>query len=113
MFTTFTDKVENDYIQMGQDAEFARGKNISYLLFGNSRIEGLGILRRQFSEQVELAKPCERRQNVIEPDIDMGTLDDTWPLLWTDDLLGFSNDTSNESIPNMYLLGLPHVGMTE
>jgi hypothetical protein len=100
-------------------SRWARTRNlqevrVSPIVFSvNSRIEGLGLLRRQFSEQVELAKPCERRQNVIQPDIDMGTLDDTWPLLWTDDLLGFSNDTSNESIPNMYLLGLPHVGMTE
>jgi hypothetical protein len=64
------------------------------------------VLVRQLSEQVALAKLGGRHMAALQPDVDMGTLDDTWPHLWADDWTNyFSNEDDN--MLSMYLLGLP------
>ena len=54
--------------------------------------------------------PDDYRQDTVQPDVDMGTLDETWPLLWTDDLFNIDSNNSEDNTLNMYLLGIPQLG---
>jgi hypothetical protein len=77
-----------------------------------SLFQGLSILRHQLCEQMGRKLPEDNRNSAVQPDIDIGALDETWPLLWTDDPFNFDNNAQENSM-NMYLLGIPQLASGE
>ncbi|KAH8660162.1 fungal-specific transcription factor domain-containing protein [Xylariales sp. PMI_506] len=95
MIATYADKMEREYTEMGQDTDFAKG---------------IIMLQRQLSEQVRLARPRDH-SSAFQPEFDLGTLDDTWPLLWSEDWGNYISNADDNTL-SMYLLGLPQSNTT-
>jgi hypothetical protein len=81
------------------------------------------VFRQQLSEQVASVKLNSTSLESHNPDIQQShtemlpseftfdatssNLDETWPLLWTEDFGSFLMNDSNQDMLNLYLLGLP------
>lgn len=113
MLSTFAEQIEDEYVQMGQDTDFAKG---------------LKILRQQLHDYNSSSRPSQAKATASEVreasvlpqgltydstlrDLDCNTdvanLEESWSYLWNEDFGTFLSQNVEQDMTNMYLLGLP------
>lgn len=128
MVLTFAESIEQEYLKLGQDAEFVKGAQTLRWDFCGALTfpTGLTLLRKQLNEHVastrSLHRPGNLRQRApalardeevadelhtgIDMGFDLNLLDEIWPSLWTDGLNNFCVNDNDQGMLNGYLLGL-------
>ncbi|EFX01511.1 fungal specific transcription factor domain containing protein [Grosmannia clavigera kw1407] len=117
MLSTFSESIEEEYVMMGQDLEFAKGmQTLRQQLsdnIGSHRPGPLGI--DQVAEAAIQPKGVE--MDSLLPGFDFNTtvdfntglanLEDSWSHLWNEDFGGWTYSNDEQDTTNMYVLGLP------
>jgi len=112
MLSTFAERIEDEYVQMGQDSEFAKGLRIlrQQLHDYNSSIRPGPAAETEVREGSVLPQGLSFDSSLADLDHDMHVtnLEESWSYFWNEDLGTFlSHNNMEQDVKNMYLLGLP------